>query len=519
MANNFRTPGVYVQEISKLPPSIAAVETAIPAFIGYTEKAELNDDVDFFLNKPVRIKSLNEYEQIFGGAFDEPFGPSTTAKIVVQENQDSNGDPTGTFTVTSGLTNPGRPSFFLYYSLQLYFANGGGPCYIVSVGLYTTNGITNSVDETKLEGGIAALVREDEPTMIVIPDASGIKPADSTAASVVAAESKFYGVFQAALAQCKELKDRVAIVDVFDGDQYFLQPGGPDVINGDGDGSDKRKGLRGAIGINFLDYGTAYYPWLQTTLSYHYDASKVHVEFGSSTAEFLHLPEKLDDGSNNPAFDATKSLYHVNNAAYQKIVDEIDKFSVVLPPSGIMAGIYALVDSTRGVWKAPANVSISGVSDLTVQLDDGDQDLLNVHETGKSVNAIRKFRGKGIIVWGARTLDGNDNEWRYISVRRFFNFAEESIKKGTEQFVFEPNDRNTWTKVRGMIENFLLLQWRAGALAGATPEEAFFVKVGLPETMTSLDILEGRMNVEIGMAVVRPAEFIILKFSHKMQES
>ena len=123
------------------------------------------------------------------------------------------------------------------------------------------------------------------------------------------------------------------------------------------------------------------------------------------------------------------------------------------------------------------------------------------------------------MVWGARTLAGNDNEWRYIPVRRFFNMAEESIKKATEQFVFEPNDKNTWVKVRAMIENFLILQWRAGALAGAKPDQAFFVRVGLGETMTAQDILEGRMNVEIGMAVVRPAEFIILKFSHKMQEA
>lgn len=123
------------------------------------------------------------------------------------------------------------------------------------------------------------------------------------------------------------------------------------------------------------------------------------------------------------------------------------------------------------------------------------------------------------MVWGARTLAGNSNEWRYISVRRFFNMVEESTRKATLPFVFEPNDANTWIKVRAMIENFLVLQWRAGALAGAKPDHAFYVRCGLGTTMTSLDILEGRMNVEIGMAVVRPAEFIILQFSHKMQES
>ena len=145
---------------------------------------------------------------------------------------------------------------------------------------------------------------------------------------------------------------------------------------------------------------------------------------------------------------------------------------------------------------------------------------MNVDATaGKSVNAIRAFVGKGTLVWGARTLAGNDNEWRYVNVRRFFNFVEESVKKATEQFVFEPNDANTWVRVQAMIENFLTVLWRQGALQGVKPEHAFYVAVGLGKTMTALDILEGRMIVEIGMAAVRPAEFIILRFSHKMAES
>ena len=191
-----------------------------------------------------------------------------------------------------------------------------------------------------------------------------------------------------------------------------------------------------------------------------------------------------------------------------------------MPPGGALAGIYAAVDSTRGVWKAPANVSIGSIVGPLAKITDSEQDGLNVDPTaGKSINAIRTFAGKGTLVWGARTLAGNDNEWRYVPVRRFFNMVEESVKKASGQFVFEPNDKNTWVKVRAMIENFLTLQWRAGALAGAKPEQAYYVRVGLGETMTAQDILEGRMIVEIGMAAVRPAEFIILRFSHKMQEA
>ncbi|HAX16792.1 MAG TPA: phage tail protein, partial [Leeuwenhoekiella sp.] len=193
---------------------------------------------------------------------------------------------------------------------------------------------------------------------------------------------------------------------------------------------------------------------------------------------------------------------------------------IVLPPSAAIAGVYARTDANRGVWKAPANTSLNSVVGVTHLIDHDDQQGLNVDTVaGKSINAIRPFTGKGIMVWGARTLAGNDNEWRYVPVRRFFNMVEESVKKATEQFVFESNDANTWVKVRAMIENFLNLQWRAGALAGAKPNDAFYVRVGLGETMTAEDILNGIMAIEIGMAVVRPAEFIILKFSHKMQES
>jgi phage tail sheath protein FI len=193
---------------------------------------------------------------------------------------------------------------------------------------------------------------------------------------------------------------------------------------------------------------------------------------------------------------------------------------VTMPPSGAVAGVYAATDGARGVWKAPANVGLAGVLEPIVRLDNATQDGLNVDATtGKSINAIRAFAGKGTLVWGARTLAGNDNEWRYVPVRRFFNMVEESVKKATYWAVFEPNDANTWVKVRGMIENYLTDKWREGALAGATPRDAFYVKCGLGTTMTAQDILEGRMNVEIGMAVVRPAEFIILKFSHKLQTS
>src|SRR5690606_32254038 len=208
-----------------------------------------------------------------------------------------------------------------------------------------------------------------------------------------------------------------------------------------------------------------------------------------------------------------------NLILYNKIKAELEQQYVTLPPSSAIAGIYARVDSNRGVWKAPANESVSAAVEPTIKITHEAQQDLNVHTTGKSINAIRSFTGKGTLIWGARTLAGNDNEWRSVPVRRFFNMVEESVKKASGQFVFEPNDANTWVRIQGMIENFLTTLWKAGALQGAKPEHAFYVAVGLNKTMTALDILEGRMIIEIGMAAVRPAEFIILRFSHKMAES
>lgn len=659
MATSYKTPGVYVEEIVKFPPSVAQVETAIPAFIGYTEKAtnKINGDLKGI---PTRITSLLEYETFFGFA-----KPETTINVTINDTL-----VIGTKETTLVVNKPTKKEpFLMYYSLQMYFANGGGPCYIISVGRYGTdldNGdaqveaINNS---TALKTGLDLIEKVDEVTLIVFPDA--------TALSTIA---EFAGLYNDALAQCSKLQDRFTIIDTKSYDA--VSPTDSNIAD-----------IRNNISSNKDDikYGAVYYPFLKTILDYQFDESTVSIThitedsqaltndiavadkaasdikqiltdsaalitgltvadtniqamtaadaltnktdisdaiqlivveldkivvLGNSaitaannaataadedagvattattagaalntalTAPAEDLPTlksaleahiaALDAAPNGTAVksESTASLVTAatlptviqgsidlidpaiinavnaaqavdtngildglkldaaeskDNALYNKILTEIGNLPLELPPSSAMAGIYAKVDSTRGVWKAPANVSLNYVVQPSLQVTHDSQKGLNVDTVaGKSINAIRAFTGKGVMVWGARTLAGNDNEWRYISVRRFFNMAEESIKKATEQFVFEPNDKNTWVRVKAMIDNFLTSQWKAGALAGPTPEKAFYVKVGLGETMTSLDILEGRMIIEIGMAVVRPAEFIILRFSHKMQEA
>jgi phage tail sheath protein FI len=248
------------------------------------------------------------------------------------------------------------------------------------------------------------------------------------------------------------------------------------------------------------------------------------VTFRELTADpaVLDLLNELDTAiaaGNQAAMPALELRLAESLAAYRNMLAGLNDLPTPCPPSGAIAGIYAQVDRQRGVWKAPANVSLTGVVGLTANFTAGQLEKLNVDAiAGKSINAIRTLAGKGTLVWGARTLAGNDNEWRYISVRRFFNTVEEAIRKSSAWVVFEPNDANTWVRLVGMIENYLNLQWRAGALQGAKPEYAFYVKCGLGATMTGQDILDGSLIVEVGMAAVRPAEFIILKFMHKMQQ-
>lgn len=201
------------------------------------------------------------------------------------------------------------------------------------------------------------------------------------------------------------------------------------------------------------------------------------------------------------------AMYH----PWVKVLDPLTKNTTYIPPSGSVAGIYARTDNSRGVHKAPANEIVSACVGLECNYTSGEQDILNP----KGVNLIRTFPGQGIRIWGARTLSSN-TLWRYVNVRRLFIFIEESIRTSTNWVVFEPNDQILWLRVRRTIEIFLGDVWRTGALAGATENEAFFVEIG-PTTMTQGDIDAGRLICRIGVAPVKPAEFVIFKITQKTE--
>ncbi|MCH2225890.1 MAG: phage tail sheath subtilisin-like domain-containing protein [Crocinitomicaceae bacterium] len=242
---------------------------------------------------------------------------------------------------------------------------------------------------------------------------------------------------------------------------------------------------------NDLSYGAAYYPHLETSLGYSID--EVVSTYGTDI---------LDNITMNSNYGVALEILNANN-------------KVTIPPSSLMAGVYAKTDRDSGFWKAPANAALQGVIKPVDSISDNGQMNLNVDaNSGKSINVIRTFTGKGTLVWGARTLAGNSLDWKYIPVRRSFITIEESVKKAISQFVFETNDSKTWNKVSAMIRAYLNGLWKDGALMGANAKEAYFVQVGLGTSMTQQDILDGKMKVKIGLAAVRPAEFIVLEFSH-----
>jgi phage tail sheath protein FI len=548
----YSTPGVYVEEISTFPPSVAEVSTAIPAFIGYTASGDALS--------PVRIGNMKEYEQTFGGP------PNVVTSVTVTKD-------------TNNVISSIAPALVtdipvLYYSLRLYFDNGGGPCYIVSTGSHAS-----TPAPADFQNALAALEREDEPTLIVIPDATRLSDTD------------FNTVCVYELDHCGKMRDRFAILDVKSSLAVTAF----------------RTGVSPILPSS-LSYGAAYAPYLDTALAYSYDETVVTVGSGQTspptatvggiTATYtgsannkptieiqkpgqnptaitcsvdITTPAtpklvivlgatvpaapldvvnawgtwKANTANNAAGFDITKTgdatvgtaaaapLVAATNSAsalstfkssdtsvYNQVKTALAALRATLPPSGAIAGIYASVDRDRGVWKAPANVGVASVISLDRSFTDAEQGLWNIDPTsGKSINIIRTFTGRGTLVWGARTLAGNDNEWRYVPVRRLFIMIEESTLKATAFAVFEPNVAETWLKVKAMIQSFLYGLWEQGALAGTKPEDAYFVNVGLGSTMTAQDILQGSMIVEIGVAAVRPAEFIILRFSHKMQQS
>ncbi|MGO4291136.1 phage tail sheath family protein [Chitinophaga sp. RAB17] len=596
---DLRMPGVYTQEISTLPPTVGVIPSAVPVFVGYTQKAEKKGDN--LRGKPTRIKSMKEYEDLFGSA------PLQHIDVTIDE---STGQP------EVKVTEPTDFKFKMYHSLLFYYANGGGPCYILSVGGYDTDPAPDDI-----KNAIAALTKVQEVTILVFPDGTSLD------------ETEYKGVIEVALQHCSKMKDRVTVIDLHD-------------VNGD-DLTAIENGFQTNMpsDIEYKKYGMAYYPYIKTIFSYNYAEADVvvksHIQAipgdtgtvsdlkakaaaylaattalpaavakvdgltadkkvltylktaldayktatpAATDADLVVQLKKISKDSGNPlptdvgkdvdkpgaapqtilntalttlqtALDTANTavttaqgtltttlaalkaavkaigngvsipltnfslevIKDANNLIYGKIKDAISNLAVTLPPCGAIAGIYVRTDANAGVWKAPANVSVFGGIRPALDIDDDLHANLNAPSNGKAINAIRTYPGRGLLVYGARTLAGNDLEWRYVNVRRTFCFIEDSVAIAMQDFVFEPNNEQTWIKVRAMIKSFLNRLWKAGGLYGNTPADAYEVICSAPESMSDDDVLNGIMRIFIKVAVARPAEFIVLQYEHKFE--
>lgn len=307
-----------------------------------------------------------------------------------------------------------------------------------------------------------------------------------------------------------ELAGGAAVIALTGGSDGKVANVNPNVYMGEDNGPGKRSGLAAFlenVDVSIMAIPGVTAPEVQAALI-------AHCENCKSCFAILDVP--IDRKKTNDVVEF-RDMYDTTYAAmyhpWLEMFDPLAKRSAYFPPSGAMAGIYARTDNERGVHKAPANEIVRGCTGLSCNYNEGEQDILNP----KGVNLIRAFTGRGIRVWGARTMSSN-GLWKYVNVRRLYIYIEESIKANTNWVVFEPNSEVLWGRVTRTIEMFLATCWRSGALAGSTPSEAYFVECG-PTTMTQDDIDNGRLICNIGIAAVKPAEFVIFRITQHTASS
>lgn len=544
-----QTPGVYITELPAFPPSIIGVQTAVPVFIGYTEKALDPVSQKPIYLQPTAIASLADFQSYFGYSFRPKFsvvlGTSDDYDFMVLP---ADGNPSS--TAYYNLVQSSNSTFYLYNALRLFYANGGGNCYVVSCGNYmgakdnipttsTASGVT--ISESDLSAGLEASYSQVGPTMVVIPDSCQLDLAD-------------YGSLTAAtLKQCATLQDRVAILDLCGStdpanwNPKLVTTQADDFYTAVGSSSD------------YYSYGSAYYPAVKTSIVTASEVDYTNLDIfepGSSTATIL--ANLLQDQANTLYDPVTKASQNtqvmqalsqmlpglvtasppvppINPATQPAAVIQLNQFLVnalplmsqiesiilgdmnVAPVSGPIAGIWAQNDQNRGVWNAPANLGLTSVITPTVVLTDDQQGPLNVPLNGIAIDVVRYFVNRGPVVWGARTLNGNSNDYRYIQVRRTLIYIEQSIKTALQPMIFAPNVGQTWVTVTSSISNFLTGLWTQGGLMGDKASDAFNVQCGLGSTMTAQDILNGYMIVSVTLQMIHPAEFIELTFKQEMQ--
>jgi phage tail sheath protein FI len=496
---NYLTPGVYVEEVPSSRAPIEGVGTAVAAFVGLAPSGPLHD--------PQRIASWADFAKTFGGEEQVPF----------------------------------MEGAYLAHSVYGFFENGGQICWVIRVGPVDADsparamlgsgngsGVLRAASATGDGGPITVTVREDADGGAD----GGERKADAKATYTLdikgpgGASERLEGLKPATLV--KDVNARSSLVRLeAEGAVKALEPGtyalerpaaatpsvDADTLIGD---AARREGIGSLAAIdevtmvcvpdavNLANGDTS-------ALRAVHEAMRSHCESAGDRMAILDPPptarkpaDVLEWRLNGVSESKFAALYY----PWIEVRDPISKRQLLIPPSGHMAGIWARTDGERGVHKAPANESVRGATQLAFQLAHAEQGELNRN----GINCIRTFPGRGPVVWGARTLCQSDPEWRYLNVRRLFNYISESIMQGTQWAVFEPNDERLWLRLSVATSSFLTRVWRDGALFGATPNEAFYVKCDA-QTNPPDEVDAGRVTIEVGISPVKPAEFVVFKIS------
>ncbi len=505
---SYQSPGVYVEEVASGARPLEGVGTAVAAFVGLAEAGPFN--------APTLVSNWTQFSTVFGGFV---------------------------------------PGSYLAQSVYGYFMNGGGNCYIVRIG---QNGASNgpaprSARAKELAAAPTALIGrirvgvldpavQPGEVSIEITDPGGDSPSADMFRLVVKRNGETVEEYDRAtfgrgkqnvVTMINAASKLITVEDtgqgtverLASGEVALVSPAPPEAVPSTrlsaddyvGDVADRTgfAGLEAVEEITMLCVPDLMSAYQQGAI----DLDQVQAVQLAMIAHCELMGDRMAILDPPPGFNAQQiKEWRVDKARYDSMyaalywpwvhtMNPATGLISAIPPSGHVAGIWGRNDDTRGVHKAPANEVVRGAIDIEINITRNEHDLLNP----EGINVIRAFPGRGIRVWGARTLS-SDPAWRYLNVRRLFNFLEESILAGTNWVVFEPNDAALWAKMRRTIAAFLVMQWRAGALFGATPDQSFYVKCD-SETNPSEGIDAGQVLCEIGVAPVKPAEFVIFRLA------
>jgi hypothetical protein len=506
---SYLSPGVYVEEVSAGARPIEGVGTALCAFVGFTERGPRDE--------PILVTNWTQYTGSFGAFVDGAYLPQ---------------------------------------AVYGYFLNGGGAAYVVSIGAlgpdddaerpaeYATAELTAGTDGARPGLTIRALAAGTDGQALTVEVTDASEPSDDTFKILVHRGGDVVETFDNLTTKrgannvitAVRQQSKLIRVDEPKGGPVALPRKGvrvplavpepsrlpavtADAYVGDTSARTGFAGLEAIEDITMLcvpDAMSAYQAGVldDEGLKAVQLAMIAHCELMGDRVAVLDAPPGL-----NPQrmkewrvdYAGYDSKYATLYYPWIKVMDPLSGAPAFVPPSGHVAGVWARTDSTRGVHKAPANEVLRGVIALESGMTRGEHDQLNP----VGVNCIRAFPGQGIRIWGARTIS-SDPEWRYLNVRRLFNYVEKSILTGTNWVVFEPNDRFLWERVERTIGTFLRRVWRSGALFGGSPEQAYFVKCDAENNpQDNIDV--GILTVDVGLAPVKPAEFVVFRVAQLAQ--